>query len=224
MSTRSRSTGPVSAVRSDWPVAPDFHPEFGFLCPSPSRLRRLRVAMTLTLAGIGIGATIELAVAHWGDSGAAAQTLIAGPIEEEPLGKAAAVPRPSGIRIASMQPSESAALTETWPLPQHGSCKDAVSRDPAASFSEIQTVGRARCTPGMPGGQPTGSRPSSSAARTCRRRRQRLKQCPTARLEERSDKIVRSPDDGLQSNHLEDSKSWYWSNSSKTRGYWDYCQ
>lgn len=134
MSTRSRSTGPVSAVRSDWPVAPDFHPEFGFLCPSPSRLRRLRVAMTLTLAGIGIGATIELAVAHWGDSGAAAQTLIAGPIEEEPLGKAAAVPRPSGIRIASMQPSESAALTETWPLPQHGSCKDAVSRDPAASF------------------------------------------------------------------------------------------
>jgi hypothetical protein len=132
MSTRSTSTWSESAVRSDWLVAPDFHPEFGLLCPSPRRRRRLRLAMTLILAGMGIGATIELAVAHWRDS--ATRTMIAGPIDEEQLREADAVPEPSGILVASMRPWGSAALTEAWPLPQHGSCKDAASGDLAASF------------------------------------------------------------------------------------------
>jgi hypothetical protein len=112
----TQSTGPASAVHSDWLVAPDFHPEFGFLCPSPRRRRRLRLAITLMLAGMGIGATIELAVAHWRDNDTAAQALIAGPIDREPLGEAVAVPKPSGTQVALMQASEQAALTEAWPL------------------------------------------------------------------------------------------------------------
>jgi hypothetical protein len=128
MPIRSRSILPVSAPGSACLVAPDFHPEFGLLCPSPRRRRRLRLAVTMILAGIGIAATVELAIAHWHDADAAAQILIAGSIEE-----AAAIPQPSGIRVAPMQPSESAGLAEAWPL-QHGSCKDAASRDLAASF------------------------------------------------------------------------------------------
>jgi hypothetical protein len=134
MSTRSTSVWPVSAARSDGLGAPDFHLEFGFLCPSPRRRRRLRLATTLILAGMGIATTIELAVAHWRDNDAVAQTLSAGPVDEEPLLEAAAIPQPSGTRVASMQPSGPAALTEAWPLPQHGSCNNAASGDLAAAF------------------------------------------------------------------------------------------
>jgi hypothetical protein len=122
MFTQSTSTWPVSAVRSDRLVAPDFPPEFGSLSQSLRRRRRLRLAMTMILAGIGIAATIELAVAHWRDSGAATQ------------GRLAEVSGPSGIRVALIQTSGSSALTEARPLPQHASCRDAAPRDPAASF------------------------------------------------------------------------------------------
>jgi hypothetical protein len=124
---------PMSTLRSDWLVAPDFHPEFGLLCPSPRR--RLRLAMTLMTAAIGIGATIELAVAHWRDGDAVAQTLIAGAIDEGPLAEGAAMPNFSGIPVASLRPSAPTAATEAWTvIPLPGSCKAAAAKDLAASF------------------------------------------------------------------------------------------
>jgi len=125
----------MSTLHSDWFATPDFHPEFGFLCPSPRRRRRMRLAMTLMMAGAGIGGTIELAVAHWRDSDAVAQSLIADPIDEKPLAEDTAAREPSGIAVVSVRPSASAAAAEVWTvLPPHGSCKNAVARDLAASF------------------------------------------------------------------------------------------
>jgi hypothetical protein len=57
--------------RSDWPAAPDFHPEFGFLCLSPRRRRVLRLVMLSVATAVAIGATMRLAGAHWPDREAA---------------------------------------------------------------------------------------------------------------------------------------------------------
>jgi hypothetical protein len=133
VSTRSTPPRPVSTVGSDWPIVPAFHPEFGLLCPSPRWRRRLRLAVTVLLAGIGIAATIELAVAHWRDSDAAAQTRSAGPVDEEPLMEPAAIPQLYGIPVASLPSAASAAAPEARTLPQQGSCKDA-AQDLAATF------------------------------------------------------------------------------------------
>jgi hypothetical protein len=55
-------------MSTDWPSAPDFHPEFGFLCPSPRRRRSVRLAVASVITGMAIGATIEPcggALARW---------------------------------------------------------------------------------------------------------------------------------------------------------------
>jgi hypothetical protein len=54
----------MSGSRSDWPAVPDFHPEFGFLCPSPRRRRGIRLAVLSMATTVAIGATMGLAVAH----------------------------------------------------------------------------------------------------------------------------------------------------------------
>lgn len=59
----------MSSSRSDWPAGPGFHPEFGFLCPSPRRRRAIRVAVLSIATTVAIGATMGLAVAHWSDGG-----------------------------------------------------------------------------------------------------------------------------------------------------------
>jgi hypothetical protein len=66
----------VPSSRSGWPAAPDFHPEFGLLCPSPRRRRAIRLAMVAVLALSAIAATMGLAVAHRTDAeGLAAASL-----------------------------------------------------------------------------------------------------------------------------------------------------
>jgi hypothetical protein len=46
-------------------AVPDFHPEFGLLCPSPRRRRGIRLAVFCIVATMAIGATMGLAVARW---------------------------------------------------------------------------------------------------------------------------------------------------------------
>jgi hypothetical protein len=66
----------MSSSRSDWRAVPDFHPEFGFLCPSPRRRRAIRLAVLSIATTVAIGATMGLAVAHWSDGGGQAfQTM-----------------------------------------------------------------------------------------------------------------------------------------------------
>jgi hypothetical protein len=133
----------VATFRSDWLVTPGFHPEFGLLYPSPRRRRRMRLTMSSMMAGIGTGATIELAVAHWCDSVAVAKSLAAETADEELLAEDAAIPEFSGIPIASVRLSASAAATDAWTvLRPQGSCKDAAAKDLAASFLD------STCRPG----------------------------------------------------------------------------
>jgi hypothetical protein len=81
----------VSNSRSGWPAntyrdktcrdMPDFHPEFGLLCPSPRRRRALRLAPVAVLAALAVGATMGLAVAHRTDADAPAATSLT--VEEQ---------------------------------------------------------------------------------------------------------------------------------------------
>jgi hypothetical protein len=50
-------------------AVPDFHPEFGLLCPSPRRRRGARLAMLCIATAMAIGATMGLAVARWPATG-----------------------------------------------------------------------------------------------------------------------------------------------------------
>jgi hypothetical protein len=124
----------MSMPHSDSPCAPDFHPEFGLLCPSPRRRRSIRLAVASVIAGMAIGATIELAVAHWRD-GDFAQSPVATSVDEEPSAEGRAIQAVPDIPVASARPSTSAAgaydLTATR---SQAFCKDTGAKDLAAEF------------------------------------------------------------------------------------------
>jgi hypothetical protein len=68
---------------------PDYHPEFGLLCPSPRRRRGMRLAALCAVTAMAIGATMGLAVARWpatGDGLAAASE----PENSSPLARVSA--------------------------------------------------------------------------------------------------------------------------------------
>jgi hypothetical protein len=50
-------------------AVPEYHPEFGLLCPSPRRRRGMRLAALCAVTAMAIGSTMGLAVAHWPASG-----------------------------------------------------------------------------------------------------------------------------------------------------------
>lgn len=124
----------MSTLGSDWPPAPDFHPEFGFLCPSPRRRRGMRLALTFVMAGMAIGATMELALAHWRDKGVVPSPAVRS-VDEEALDLRSALPAALDRPIGSARPSASAAeadgLMTTRP---QGFCKEMGARDLAAAF------------------------------------------------------------------------------------------
>jgi len=83
-------------------AVPDFHPEFGLLCPSPRRRRGMRLAALCIVTAMAIGATMRLAIARWPDSGDGL------PATAEPM---------NGSPLAQV----SAARVEA--APAHGSCR-----------------------------------------------------------------------------------------------------
>jgi len=104
----------MSRSHSDWPAVPDFHPEFGLLCPSPRRRRSLRLVVLSVVTTMAIGATMGLAVAHWPDGEGLASTVQ--PMEG-PAGKL-------GIPASATQRSEIAAGVDALPAANaHESCK-----------------------------------------------------------------------------------------------------
>jgi hypothetical protein len=102
----------MSSSRSDWPAAPDFHPEFGFLCPSARRRRGLWLAAAIVAITLAIGTTMGFAVAHRTDGIGVAST--AQPTDEPPLADAA-VPAVDATR-------------------EHESCQGDLAQDLAAFF------------------------------------------------------------------------------------------
>jgi hypothetical protein len=123
----------MSTSRPEWPSTPDFHPEFGLLCPSPRRRRSMRLALASVMAGVAIGATMEIAIAHWRDSDAA--TPVASAIDRERLAEDAAVPTISNVPVISLPHSASTADADaTTATRMQGVCKDVGVKDPAAAF------------------------------------------------------------------------------------------
>jgi len=124
----------MSTLHADWPSTPDFHPEFGVLCPSPRRRRGMRLVMASVMAGMAVAATIELAVAHWRDRDVALAPAVT-PIDEALLVERAAVPAALDSPRASARPSTSAAAADGLIArrPQ-GLCKEAGGKDLAAAF------------------------------------------------------------------------------------------
>jgi hypothetical protein len=124
----------MSTLGSDWPPTPDFHPEFGFLCLSPRRRRRMRLALTFVMAGMAIGATMELALAHWRDKGVVPSAAVRS-VDEELTDVHSAIPPALDRLIVSPPPSASAAeadgLLATRP---QEICKKLDARDLAAAF------------------------------------------------------------------------------------------
>jgi hypothetical protein len=133
----------MSTPYPDWSSAPDFHPEFGLLCPSPRKRRSMRLVVASVMAGMAIGATIELAVAHWRD-GDVAQSPAASSIDDEPLAEGSAVHAVPDIPVASARPPAPTADTaELTALRPQEFCKDAGTKGLAAAFLN-PTCGSAR--------------------------------------------------------------------------------
>jgi hypothetical protein len=121
----------MSTLRSEWLSTPDFHPEFGLLCPSFRRRRGMRLVIASVMAGLAIGATIELAFAHWRDNDVAPAPAIRS-IHARPLAEGA--PAVLEIPVVSAQPPASAdveKLTTARPL---GFCKEGGAEDLVAVF------------------------------------------------------------------------------------------
>jgi hypothetical protein len=95
----------------------DYHPEFGLLCPSPGRRRRVRLMLVCVVAATAVGATVGLAGTHRPDRDEIAATTIA---TEE-----------FDTRSAVAPATEVAA-----PAPLRGQdfCKSAGAQDPVAAF------------------------------------------------------------------------------------------
>jgi hypothetical protein len=124
----------MSTPHSDWSSAPDFHPEFGFLCPSPRRRRSMRLVVASVMAGMAIGATIELAVAHWRD-GDAAQSPAPGWIDDERLAAGAVIQAVPDIPVPAGRPSTSAAGADDLTVTRSQAfCNDAGAKGLAAAF------------------------------------------------------------------------------------------
>jgi hypothetical protein len=117
----------------DTRVAWDSHPEFGILCPSPSRFRRMRFGLACALAGLAIGATIELAIAHRGapDPGSAAANAAGQGASLAEGGHAAETSAPS---LAMLPPISGAAAAVSPSVSPQASCDGADAGDPRSAF------------------------------------------------------------------------------------------
>jgi hypothetical protein len=84
----------MTSSGSDWPAAPDFHPEFGSLCPSARKRRGLRLITALLATTLTIGATMGFALEHRTEGVGPAATAAA----EQPLPEAAPAADPTRAR------------------------------------------------------------------------------------------------------------------------------
>lgn len=119
----------MSSSRSGWPAGPDFHPEFGFLCPSPRRRRAIRVAVLSIATTVAISATMGLAVAHWSDGGGQASR----PIDQRPPAGVLAHPANSSKRSLPAAGADASPVTPVPVTLRQESC-NAGATDPAAFF------------------------------------------------------------------------------------------
>jgi hypothetical protein len=135
----------VSHSRTGWPAKtcrdmPDFHPEFGLLCPSPRRRRLVRLAMVVALAALAVGATMGLAVAHRTDADVLAAMSLT--VEEQlpPRPFDISTNSPQRIRAqASCQAGTSEDLEALFLNPGCGTRK-AHAKHGARAISRIETA------------------------------------------------------------------------------------
>ena len=102
----------MSSSWANGSAAPDFHPEFGCLCPSARKRRGVRLATAIVVTTLAIGVTMGFAVAYHPD--VTRPATMAPPIDEPPPAESA-VPAADATRA-------------------HESCKGDAAQDPAAFF------------------------------------------------------------------------------------------
>lgn len=120
---------------------PDFHPEFGLLCPSPRRRRGIRVAVLCIVTTLAIGTTMGLAVARWPAGGDGAVPT-AEPINAQPLARVSAAGFDAASGHGSCQPDKVDAFKDLLGLfldPVCGSNKPRI-RHGARAANRVATV------------------------------------------------------------------------------------
>jgi hypothetical protein len=120
---------------------PDFHPEFGLLCPSPRRRRGIRITVLCIATTVAIGATMGLAVARWPASGDGALPT-AEPINARQLARVSAAGVDAAPGRGSCQPDKADTIRDLLGLflePVCGSNKPHV-RHGARAANRVATV------------------------------------------------------------------------------------
>jgi hypothetical protein len=121
----------IAMPMRDWqPLTWDSHPEFGLLCPSPARRRRLRFATRCALAGLAIAGMVELAAAHWF---APAPSAGVGSMGEVSLAQSQSAPTAAGIASNAAPMSIAAPATDEFSRDRPTSCQSDL-KDPASAF------------------------------------------------------------------------------------------
>jgi hypothetical protein len=105
--------------QSEVTVAPAYHPEFGYLCPSPGVRRRIRAAMISAAVGMLIGASIVLSLTDRrpADGQRSERTLTAGQAERDWSAVAKAADSENSVLPVASQDSAGAPSVQ-------GACKD----------------------------------------------------------------------------------------------------
>jgi hypothetical protein len=105
--------------QSEVTVAPAYHPEFGYLCPSPAVRRRLRAAMIFAGIGMLIGASIVLSLTDRrpAEGQRSERTLTAGQTDRDWSAVAKAADSENNFLPVASQGSTSAPSVQ-------GACKD----------------------------------------------------------------------------------------------------
>jgi hypothetical protein len=108
-------------ARPDWLSTPDFHPEFGVLCPSPRRRRSMRLATICVMAGLVTGATAKLGIAQWSDSVVGLMAPTAEPLGDRSPVEEAALGLPE---FAAFPPRAASDNDLSKGAPAQSSCKN----------------------------------------------------------------------------------------------------
>jgi hypothetical protein len=128
---------------------PDYHPEFGLLCPSPRRRRGVRLAVLCIATTLAIGATMGLAVAHWSANGEG-PAATAEPLNASPLARVSATGVAPAPEHKSCKPDKVDTITDLVGLflaPDCGSSKHARHGARAASRVANVVIGRTDTVP-----------------------------------------------------------------------------
>jgi hypothetical protein len=143
------------------PVAPQFHPELGYLCPSASVLRKLRSSAVMALVGLAMAASVVLAFAPRpaADNGAPDETAV-------PVLSASVPALSASVPVEGAAPAP--AIAEVADLPPRREVPAATARAQVECDDFLASFLAAQCR------QVVGRTGKARSARTARAQAHRL--------------------------------------------------